>query len=124
MAASAGIVQLACTPRYTDVAASWVTQESDHAYSLWFNPSQGLSLEDLARTVEAHARDLTQLLAQNSPMARVNLDIQIQRFTIRAQVYARQYLPNYKAADVLRDRETFNVLVWQRAAVSPKCVIS
>ena len=123
--ASAGVSMLSCIPRYTDASASWVTQESQVAYSLYFNPAQGPTLEDLARAIENHAREMTKLLAQNSPIS-TNLDIQVQTFTIRAQVYARQYLPNYRAGDVLRDREGFNVVVWQRATIgsAKECSIS
>ena len=126
--ASAAISMLSCIPRYTDAAACWVTQESQVSYSLYFNPAQGPTLEDLARTIENHAREMTKIASQNSPV-KANLDIQVQTFTIRGQVYARQYLPNYKAGDVLRDREGFNVVVWQRAVVgglggAGACIIS
>lgn len=120
----AGIVLLSCTPHYTDAAASWVTQDSQCAFSVWFNPAQGLMLEDLAKTIEQHAIEMADIQSQNAPGAKVKLNIQIQRFAIRGQLYARQYLPNYKAGDVLKDKEAFNVLVWQRAAVTPQCTIS
>ena len=113
-----------CIPRYTDAAACWVTQESQVSYSLYFNPAQGSTLEDLARTIEDHAREMTKIASQNTPHGvRTNLDIRVQTFTIRGQVYARQYLPNYRAGDVLREREGFNVVVWQRAVVGG-CTIS
>ena len=124
MAVGAAVVQISCTPHYTDAAATWVTQDSQTSVSIWFNPAQSLTLEDLAKTFEQQARELVDLQSQNAPGAKVKLNIQIQRFTIRGQVYARQYLPNYNARDVLKDKEAFNILVWQRASVSPQCVVS
>ena len=113
-----------CIPRYTDAAACWVTQESQVSYSLYFNPAKGPTLEDLAKSIEDHGREMNKIVSQNAPVpVKTNLDIRVQTFTIRGQVYARQYLPNYKAGDVLREREGFNVVVWQRASAAG-CTIS
>ena len=119
--------QLACTPHYTDAAATWVTQDSEHGsqFSIWFNPNAGLSLEDLAQAMESHARDLTQLYASEN--LKFIFEIQVQRFIIRAQTYSRELLPSYKAADLLKDKEAFNAVVQKRTGFSygaSGCVIS
>lgn len=119
--AAATSSMVGCIPRYTDAAACWVTQESQVSYSLYFNPAGTTTLEDLARTIEDHAREMTKIVSQNAPV-KASLDIRVQTFTIRGQVYARQYLPNYRAGDVLKEREGFNVVVWQRAVAG--CTIS
>ena len=98
---------ISCTPRYTDAAGSWLTNESLYAFSIWFNPRQDLSLEDLAKTIEKNYHMLM------SPRAHFYA-IHIVRFAICGQDYPRQDLPNYRAADILRDKETFNA-AWVKA---------
>ena len=117
MSISSVVSQFSLTPRYTDADNLWVTQDTDLSYSVYFNPSKHATLENIAQAVEKFAVDLVELNNQNPHVAKVKLTIQIQRMDIRGHAYARQYLPNYKAAEVLRDREACNCVVWQKGSV-------
>ena len=96
---------ISCTPRYTDAASSWLTRESEYAFSIWFNPGQNLSLEDLALMIE------TDWYSIRPKTCYYTLTIYIQRLFICGQGYSRQDLPKHRAAVVLKDRETF-IVAW------------
>ena len=104
---------ISCTPRYTDAAGSWLTNESLYAFSIWFNPSLDVSLEDLAQTIEADWRMLMRPRGYR-------YSIDILRFAICGQDYSREDLPTYRAADILRDKETFNAAWVIKTRLSPR----
>ena len=105
---------LSCTPRFKDDADHpWVTMESPIQVSYWFNPKSEMTLEDVAAAVENFGTSTVNKQLQGaggapSPVS-ATYSCQVQSVTIRGQIYSRETLVNYKAAQYLHDGEAFNI---------------
>ena len=105
---------IACTPHFKDDAQNpWVTMESPLQVSYWFNPKSGVTLEDMAAAMENFAssnfsRQLQGAGGVPGPVS-VNYSGRILNVAIRGQIYSRETLINYSAAEYLHDGEAFNM---------------
>jgi hypothetical protein len=101
---------IACTPHFKDGAENpWVTLESPLLVSYWFNPKSGVTLEDMATAMENFASTNFGKHFQGNSGIYVNYSGQIQNVTIRGQIYSRETLIKYRAAEYLHDGEVFNM---------------
>ena len=129
MASTRKVLQtLACTPHFKDDAQDpWVTMESPLQVSYWFNPQSGVTLEDMAAAMESFAssnfsRQLQGAGGVPGPVS-VNYSGQILNVAIRGQIYSRETLINYSAAEYLHDGEAFNMDYRETIQASLCCCI-
>ena len=104
---------IACTPHFKhDAHNPWVTFEGPLQVSYWFNPNSGVTLEDMAAAMEDFASTNFGRQFQGSTAASITASAytgRIQNVTIRGQIYSRETLINYRAAEYLLDGEVFNM---------------
>lgn len=99
MATSNTTQTLSCTAQFKkDAEKPWVTSDSPIKLRYWFNPDTGLTLEDVAASIEDFARSTYRANGQ------------VLSFTIRGQTYSKETMANFKAADYLKDGEPFNLM--------------
>lgn len=76
----------------TDTDRAWVTREGFNL-KVSFNPNSGMTMAELITVIDNEI---------NQRPARIT------RVTIKGQAFKRSVLGNYKAADYLPDKESFN----------------
>ena len=85
-----------------------MTQDSITAVSIWLNPDRGLTLEDVAETIEQFVHTMP---GYSSPIASCTF----QSFTIRGEVFSKAghglMLSSHMAGTKLHDGEQFTIQV-------------
>ena len=98
---------ISCTPHFKDdVEKPWVTQDSLTAVSIWLSPDRGLTLEDVAETIEQFVQTMPGYSSQIASCT-------FRSLTIRGEVITKDslMLSAYMAGDKLHDGEPFTVQV-------------
>ena len=114
------VLTISCTPHFKDDAQQpwWVTQENVLGFGYWFNPKEGLTLEDMATAVENFADSNLNKMQPQTVNVNVRSSGRIESVTIRGQNYSREALVNYRASDCLYDGEVFNVSLLQNTQIT------
>ena len=113
-----GSVGISCTPHFKDDAeTAWVTQDSLTTVSLWLNPDRGLTLEDVAETIEQFVHTMPGFSSQIASCT-------LQSLVIRGEVFNKDslMLSAHMAGDKLHDGEQFTVKVVKKVGIGC-CVI-
>ncbi len=109
-------MSISCTPHFKqDAEKAWVTQDSLTAVSIWFNPDRGMTLEDMAQTIEQFIQTMPGYSTQVASCT-------FESFIIRGEQFSKGSLmmTGHMAADKLRDGEPFRVTVTKHVGC---CVI-
>ena len=90
---------ISCTTEFKyDAQKPWVTSVNPIQIRFFFNPNMGITLEDVATTID------------NFASAQFRSNGQVESFNIRGQLYSRESMANFKASDNLYDGESFNLV--------------
>ena len=98
---------ISCTPHFKDdIEKPWVTQDSLTAVSIWLSPDRGLTLEDVAETIELFVKTMPGYSSQIASCT-------FRSLTIRGEVFTKDslMLSSHMAGDKLHDGEPFTVQV-------------
>lgn len=112
------VMSISCTPHFKDDAeTAWVTQDSLTTVSLWLNPDRGLTLEDVAETIEQFVHTMPGFSSQIASCT-------LQSLVIRGEVFNKDslMLSAHMAGDKLHDGEQFTVKVVKKVGIGC-CVI-
>ena len=107
------VMSISCTPHFKDDAeTAWVTQDSLTTVSLWFNPDRGLTLEDVAETIDQFVHTMPGFSSQIASCT-------LQSLVIRGEVFNKDslMLSAHMAGDKLHDGEQFTVKVVKTVGV-------
>ncbi len=102
-------MSISCTPYFKqDAEKAWVTQDSLTSVKLYFNPDHGLTLEDIAQTIEQFVHTMPGYSTQVASCT-------VASIAIRGEHYSKDSLMSgHMAADKFHDGEQFTVRVDQR----------
>ena len=110
------VLSISCTPHFkNDAETAWVTQDSLTTVSLWLNPDRGLTLKDVAETIEQFVNTMPGYSTQISSCT-------LQSIAIRGEVFTNN-MSAHMARDKLHDSEQFTVKVVQKVQSAVCCVI-
>ena len=111
------LMSISCTPHFKDDAErAWVTQDSLTAVSVWLNPELGLTLEDMAETIEQFVHTMPGFSSKVASCT-------FHSFVIRGEVFTKDslMLSGHMAGDKFHDGEQFTVRVVKTVGVGGLC---